>query len=177
MVEEWSVPAWAVLAVATAALLVVLLGLVLAVRGRARHRRELERAQAETSALQDRLTALERRLPEPGAVPTSSARPVEEFVITRAGEPEPADDGRAPAVRAPLFADLVLRESVVQAASLTAGLRRALSPATRNRIRFEVKQEVRRSRKQRRADLRAARRDWEARQRGGLDEAAEGSAA
>jgi hypothetical protein len=68
-------------------------------------------------------------------------------------------------VPGPLFADLVLRESVVQAASLASGLRRALAPETRNRIRFEMKREVKRARKQRRADLRRARREWEARQR------------
>ena len=56
-----------------------------------------------------------------------------------------------------LFADLVLRESVVKGISLAYGVRRALSPETRNRIRFLMRQEVRRSRKQRRADLRAAK--------------------
>ncbi len=59
----------------------------------------------------------------------------------------------------------MLRESVVQAASLVAGLRRALAPETRNRIRFEMRQEVKRARRQRRADLRQARRELEARQR------------
>ncbi len=62
----------------------------------------------------------------------------------------------------------MLRETVVKAASLAHGVRRALSPESRNRIRFEVRREVRRSRKQRRSDLREARRDWEARQRGAL---------
>jgi hypothetical protein len=64
-----------------------------------------------------------------------------------------------------LFADTVLRETVVKAASLAHGVRRGLAPATRNRIRFEMKQEVRRSRKQRRTDLKHARRDLHARQR------------
>ena len=57
---------------------------------------------------------------------------------------------------------------MVKAASLAHGVRRALAPETRNRIRFEVRREIRRARKQRRADLREARRDWEARQRAGL---------
>ena len=72
-------------------------------------------------------------------------------------------------VAAPLFADIVLRETVVQAAALAAGLRRALSPESRNRIRFEMRREVKRARKQRRADLREARREWEARQRAQVD--------
>ncbi len=70
---------------------------------------------------------------------------------------------------APAFADIVLKETVVMAASLAHGVRRGLAPANRNRIRFEMKQEVRRSRKQRRADLKAAQRDLHARQRGLLD--------
>ena len=70
----------------------------------------------------------------------------------------------------------MLRETVVQAASLFHGVRRALSPENRNRIRFEMRREVKRSRKQRRADLREARRDWEARQRAAMvdDQVAEG---
>jgi len=70
------------------------------------------------------------------------------------------------------FADVVLKETVVKAASLAHGVRRGLAPATRNRIRFEMKQEVRRSRKQRRADLKAAQRDLHARQRAALAEEA-----
>jgi hypothetical protein len=65
---------------------------------------------------------------------------------------------------------MVLRESVVKAASLAHGVRRGLAPESRNRIRFEMKQEVRRSRKQRRADVKAARRDLHARQRAALAE-------
>jgi hypothetical protein len=66
-----------------------------------------------------------------------------------------------------LFADIVAREGVIKAAGLAHGLRRALAPATRNRIRFEMKREVKRSRRQRRADLKAALRDMQARERSG----------
>ena len=84
-----------------------------------------------------------------------------------------------PTVPAPVFADLLLKETVVQTASLFHGLRRALSPETRNRIRFQMRQEVKRSRKQRRAELRAVRREWAARQRAAMaaDDVAEGTAA
>jgi hypothetical protein len=96
-----------------------------------------------------------------------------EYVITHLGEAEEEPEVEvAPAVTPGLFADIVLRETVVQTASLFHGVRRALSPETRNRIRFEMRREVKRSRKQRRADLRAARREWEARQRAGIDEQA-----
>ena len=46
----------------------------------------------------------------------------------------------------------------MRAASLAHGVRRALDPETRNRIRFEMRREVKRARKQRRADIREARR-------------------
>jgi hypothetical protein len=92
-----------------------------------------------------------------------------EYVITHLGEQDEEPESEAvPAVPPSLFADIVLRETVVQTASLFHGVRRALSPETRNRIRFEMRREVKRSRKQRRADLRAARREWEARQRAAM---------
>lgn len=65
-----------------------------------------------------------------------------------------------------LFTDIVVRETVVKAQGLVYGLRRALDPATRNRIRFEMKREIKRARKQRRDDLKAALRDFQARERG-----------
>ena len=161
MVEEWSVPGWAVVAAAAAVLVLLVLLLALGIvgaRGRSRMRRDLAVARAEVDALRGRVEAVEQRLVAGDSTP--SERAAEEYVITRVGDPavqpEPAD--RSVPVPASLFADLVLRESVVQAASLAAGLRRAVSPETRNRVRFEVKREVRRSRKQRRADSRAARR-------------------
>lgn len=107
--------------------------------------------------------------------PHLDARPAApEFVITRMGELEP-DPEPAPTVPAPVFADLLLKETVVQTASLFQGLRRALAPETRNRIRFHMRQEVKRSRKQRRAELREVRREWAARQRAAM--AAEETAA
>jgi len=102
--------------------------------------------------------------------------PAPEYVITHVGEPEPEP---VPTVAAPVFADLLLKETVVQTASLFQGVRRALSPETRNRIRFHMRQEVKRSRKQRRAELREVRREWAARQRAAMaaDDVAEGTAA
>jgi hypothetical protein len=103
---------------------------------------------------------------EPPAAPQPEPRPATEFVITRVGDPEPPAEP-VPTVPAPVFADLVLKETVVQTASLLHGVRRALAPESRNRIRFHVRQEVRRSRKQRKAELREVRREWAARQREG----------
>jgi hypothetical protein len=153
--QDWTLP---VVAVALA-LLALGLGVAL-LRARARTDRELSAARAETAGLRTQLDELERRL----ATPASPTPAEHEFVITHLGEeePEPAEPAR---IETALFADLVLRESVVKAASLAHGVRRALAPETRNRIRFEMRREVRRARKQRRADTRRARREWEARRR------------
>jgi hypothetical protein len=116
--------------------------------------------------LEHRLAAASPAAPvaEPPPVPEPAA--ATEFVITRVGEPEPPVEP-VPTVPAPVFADLVLKETVVHTASLFHGVRRALAPESRNRIRFHVRQEVKRSRKQRKAELREVRREWAARQREG----------
>jgi hypothetical protein len=89
-------------------------------------------------------------------------------VITRLGsEPETEP---VPMVEPRLFADLVLRESVVKAAALAYGVRRGLAPANRNRIWFEMRREVKRARKERKAEEREAIREWRARQRAAVQE-------
>jgi hypothetical protein len=126
------------------------------------------RVRADLATLQQRLDDLEQRHGDRGPAATISA-PVE-FVITDLGrEEQPVDPVH---LDGPAFADIVLKETVVKAASFAQGVRRGLTPATRNRIRFEMKQEVRRARKQRRADLKAAQRDLRARQRASLAEEA-----
>jgi hypothetical protein len=162
-VQDWIVP----VAAGVLALVALILGVVL-LRARSRTERALSDARAETADLRAQLDALEQRLSRPA--PRS---PVEaEFVITHLGsdDRDEADEPASrPEVSSALFADLVLRETVVKAASLAHGVRRALDPETRNRIRFEMKREVKRARKQRRAETRQARREWEARQRSSLD--------
>ena len=160
MTEDWSVPAWTVVSTLAVLLVLVVAVLVALARTRARTAAALAAAHAEASALQAQVDAIERRLAAPPAAP---ARVEPDYVITHLGDEEPSEP--VPVVAAPLFADLVLRESVVQAASLAAGLRRALAPEMRNKIRFEMRREVKRARKQRRVDLREARRAWEAQQR------------
>jgi len=123
--------------------------------------------------LRTRIDGLEHRLAE--RAPDDHLRSLEEprailepeYVITRFGDAEPEPEP-VPTVAAPVFADMVLRETVVQTASLFHGLRRALAPETRNRIRFHMRQEVKRSRKQRRLELREVRREWAARQRAAM---------
>jgi hypothetical protein len=91
----------------------------------------------------------------------------DEFVITRLGE-EPEEP--APTLETKLFADVVLRETVVKAASLAYGVRRGLSPANRNRIWFEMRREVKRARKERKAEEREAIREYRARRRSAVQE-------
>ena len=179
--QDVSVPVWAVAAAAAGLLLVVAALALVADRARRAVARRLDAAHAEAEALRVRIEEIQRRIEEPPTV-----RAEQEFVITGLDTPLVGRDGYSTSdaavetVPAPMFADIVLRETVVQAASLAAGLRRALAPEVRNRIRFEMRREVKRARKQRRADQRQARREWEARQRAriDLDEAGpEGSAA
>jgi hypothetical protein len=91
-----------------------------------------------------------------------------DYVITRLGN-EP-DDEPAPVLETKLFADVVLREAVVKAASLAYGVRRGLSPANRNRIWFEMRREVKRARKERKAEEREAIREYRARRRNAVQE-------
>ena len=125
-------------------------------RDRSHVQEQVAAAYALVAVLEERVAALEEtRRAEPVA-DTASEAPT--YVISRIAEPdaEPAPvDHR---IDGSLFADLVLRESMVKGISLAYGVGRALSPETRNRIRFLMRQEVKRSRKQRRIDLRAARR-------------------
>jgi hypothetical protein len=164
--QEWIVPA--ALGALTLASLVI--AVVLA-RSRATTARELRSVHAEVASLRAQVDDFERR-PTPPARPRAEADP--DFVITRLVEgdalttTEPTTGpatatatepgGAVERVDSALFADLVLRETVVKAASLTHGLRRALAPESRNRIRFEMGREVKRARKQRRAEVKAARR-------------------
>jgi hypothetical protein len=107
-------------------------------------------------------------LVEEVAQPSRDHGDADEFVITRLGV-EPESD-QVPTVEPRLFADLVLRESVVKAAALAYGVRRGLAPANRNRIWFEMRREVKRARKERKAEEREAIREWRARQRAAVQE-------
>jgi hypothetical protein len=172
--QDWIVPAGLGLLALLATVLALLVTAL--VRVRSRTSRELAAARAETAGLRAALDRIERQL---ASSPVATPREPEEYTITRLGEtPAPAPVAGSPAapVDRALFADLVLRETVVRAASLAHGVRRALSPEVRHRVRFEVGREVKRSRKQRRADTRQAVREWEARQRAAMTDPPDGVA-
>lgn len=160
-----------VLAVAGGVAALVLLGLaLLALRMAGRARREL-------AALAERLAAVEQLQSGPAGRAADESAPVLEGRIAQdvtlrrdlATGPTTAVEGR---IDGRLFADIVAREGLVKAAGVAHGLRRALAPASRNRIRFEMGREVKRSRRQRRVDLKAALRDHQARERRDSEDAA-----
>jgi hypothetical protein len=147
----------------TTALAVVGLGAVLAVTvaGRRRVQRDLEASRAELAALRDRLDRLARRVEPPAG--TDTATPGHEFLITSLPDQSsppasPSQPLGAPALSGREFASVALAESVVRVAALAHGVRRALSAESRNRIGFEMGREVKRSRRQRRRDLKEAKR-------------------
>jgi hypothetical protein len=157
------IPDWLVPAALVAVVVLAVVATVTCQRDRSRTRAELAATRAESAELRAQIAALTRRLSGSDPAP-------EEFVITHVGEEVDAgsgtpDGGLPERLDGRLFADIVLRESVVKAAALTHGVRRALAPETRNRIRFEMRREVKRSRRQRRDTLRSIRREMAARQR------------
>lgn len=155
---------WESWALAGPALLALVLLVALA-RLRSRTSRELAAARAEAAELRERLDRLEEARTEPA--PDPPIRTTQEFTITRVGDaPGRTGDDQTPTHLEPaVFTDILLRESVIRLGSLAYGVRRALAPETRNRIRFEMRREVKRSRKDRRAEQREAWREWQARQR------------
>ncbi len=133
-----------------------------AAEGRAAH--ALATARSEAEELRGRLDALTATLE--AAEQQGRAEAAEpEWVITSIDQPEPTTPTR---IEGRLFADIVLRETVVKAAALGHGVRRALTPETRNRIRFEMRQESKRLRKERQVTARRLQREAAARQRARL---------
>ena len=154
--NEWDETVWLVIGACALALATLVALLVT----RAASRREVAAARTEAADLRRRLEELERavddRAQQAALEPVLVASPVE--------QPEPVVlEPRV--VEGRLFADLVLRESVVTAASWFHGVRRALSPENRNRIAFEMRREVKRARKSRRAEMAEALRAYRARER------------
>lgn len=165
MMWEWIVLVG--LALAAVVLLVVL------TRVRALAARQVSEAIEETRRLQQRLDRLEQQLPgtTTGEDPHGRGYRITGLVLDPDSLRPPDSTSGPTSSPAPVrlertvFADVLLRESMIRLGSLAYGVRRAMSPEARNRIRFEMKREVKRSRKERRAEQREAYREWQARQR------------
>ena len=144
-------------AVALAALLLALLGV-----------RRARRAESLAAALVERVALLESPVTEAPRTVADDAD-ASTYVITGLDDHTDRDEPGQVPVAVPidgrLFADIVVRETVVKAASWTAGLRRALAPESRNRIRFHVRQETKRAGRERRAETKRALREFRARER------------
>jgi hypothetical protein len=153
---------------AVAALLVV--ALVSALRRRNRRAADLEAmlaaSQREVDDLRARLDelTLARESVVPGRRATADAD-VPAFLITDAGS-LPADDVVEPvAVPDRLVLTATLGAPLVKVAAFSHGVRRALRPETRNRIWFEMRREVRASRKRRKRLVREYLRETRAEER------------
>lgn len=156
---------------AAAVALVVAAGLLALVARRDRRVRaglvdELAEARAETGELRSRLEALERTTAgrrEGSAVPA-------EFVITDAGT-DRLPEADSPRVPDGLVLSATVGKPLVRALAFAHGVRRALSAESRNRIRFAMRQEVRRTRRRRKREMKDAWRRVQAAARVGDDAA------
>jgi hypothetical protein len=147
---------------AAVALLLLACVLVLVLRSRTNSRRELadalSRAQAETTELRSRLDALTEQLERQSSSMISVDDPA--YVITDAGTP-PLE----PTVPDRVVLSATVGQPLVKVVAFGHGMRRALSAESRNRIRFEMRREVGRTRKQRRREMREAWRRMQAENR------------
>jgi hypothetical protein len=146
---------WAVLggaAALTLALLCAVLLLLLTQRRRQHHdAAALGAARADVEALRAQVDTLTHELEQTRQTTAATPAVPSEFVITTAGT---GDVTTSEAPDRPVLS-MTVGEPLVRLAALGYGVRRALSAQSRNRIRFEMRREVRRARKERR---RAARR-------------------
>jgi hypothetical protein len=136
--------------------------LALVLRSRANSSRELEvalsAARAETAELRDRLDALTEQLERQSSSMIRVDDPA--YVITDAGTPQ-----LEPTVSDRVVLSATVGEPLVKVVAFGHGVRRALSAESRNRIWFEMRREVRASRRRRRREMKAFVREARAAQR------------
>lgn len=155
--------------VAAVLLVAVLAAVAALVVGHRRLDRRLAEARAEVRTLRSRLDDLTRDRDQPVAARTPAAseplapaaapvRSASDYLITRLPAERPEPESAPGEQVAPLtgreFASVALGESLLRLATLAHGVRRAASAENRNRIGFEMRREVKRSRRQRRRDTR-----------------------
>jgi hypothetical protein len=161
---------WAILgAIGGAAAALLLVALVAGVRRRNRTRADLEEmlaaAQHEADDLRARLEELTALLTV--AQPGRSGQPEHAYLITDAGVARPAEIDPEDQIQVPdrLVLSATMGAPLVKVAAFGHGVRRALSPESRNRIWFEMRREVRAARKRRRQLLKQYQRDVRAAER------------
>ncbi len=133
--------------IALAALALGALGLML-LFSRRKYQALASEQSDQIAVLTQELTTLTHRLDRAEEAERSGDDAV---LITEVGSdpPEPTISNR-------LVLSATVGEPLVKSLAFAHGLRAALSPESRNRIRFEMKRETRRARKQRRQDMKAA---------------------
>ena len=167
----------ALLMTLAAAAVVVVLGLavvlVVVLTGRRRLHAELDASRADIAALRARVDDLSRDVDDAAAA--REVRVAQEYLITSLPDGSTRTDVAVPDEHPDIvhpmssreFASVALGESLVRVVSFGHGVRRALSAENRNRIRFEMRREVKRARKQRRRDAKEAKRQQRAQQAAG----------
>ena len=140
-------------------LLVVVLGGWALARSVRRLREQVRFADRRIEALASQVETLTRRSAATDSRPASEAR---EYLITTAGRDtgDVAEDRprTGEQLTAGEFTSVALGESMLKVVSWGYGVRRALAPETRHRIRFEMRRATKSARKQRRRDQRSTRR-------------------
>ena len=145
-------------ALVAVAVVAVVLALIVAAERRGRRRDGVEAADRHR-ALEDRVDELSRRLA--GGSPAEDEGSAD-WVITWGDRGEhDVPPGR---VSNQLVLSAAFGEPLVKALAFGHGVRRALSPESRNWIGFEMRREVRRTRKARRREMRQAWRQMRARE-------------
>ena len=142
------------------ALLLILLVVLLAttLSGRRRMRQALAASRVEVDALRTQLEAMSVEFESARIVAAAApALPQTEYLITSAGASDLFDNETAVSNRAVL--SVAFGEPLVKVVAFGYGVRRALSPETRNRIAFEMRREVKRARKERKRDTKRAGRE------------------
>lgn len=141
---------------ALAAVVLLVLGVSVAVlvpvlRDRARAEESAAESRSECLRLERRMQELEQRLARMQQAPAAAGGRA--YVITDAGREELPEAGTMLADRFVLSA--AVGDPLVKVVALGHGVRRALAPEVRHRIRFAMRQESKRARKQRRREMRA----------------------
>jgi hypothetical protein len=146
-----------------AVMLLLVVVVLLATRGRRSHAdlaEALAAAQRESEDLRRRLDELTSRLEHSPDRPDAEAPLRADYVITHVGEAD--EDHPMTEVPDRLVLSATLGEPLVKVAAFSHGVRRALSPESRNRIWFEMRREVRASRRRRRQLRKRLEREYRA---------------